>query len=207
MSGEGPFCINTWSDAEVFAVSVLRAWGYHDAGLTKGGADAGLDIHGTNVLGQVKHRSAQTGRPDIQRLFGARGVGTQDLVFFSRSGYSPPAVDYAETHDVALFSYDESGQVTAHTRSADRMMPAQEVQDVRLAPGRATNGATPDDGGVGCFLFGILAGAAFAIWIWATSDHPGGVGGLFGMLAMCGFIGALLAVSSEENAAKRKKRK
>ena len=196
--------IHTWSDAEVFAVSILRTWGYSDATLTKSGADGGLDTTGAHVAGQVKHRSAPTGRPDVQRLFGARGTGTNDLVFFSRSGFSPPAIDYAETHDVALFSYDQSGRVTAHTRCADRMMPAStDTQHVSLAPGSATNGATPDDGGVGCFLFGVLAGVALAVWAWVTSDHPGGVGGLLGMIAMAGFFGALVAVGSEERAAKR----
>lgn len=65
----------------------------------------------------------------------------------------------------------------------------------------------PDDNGVGCFILGILAGGVFAIITWATKDQPGGFSGLLGMLAMCGFFGALVAVGSEENAAKRQKRR
>lgn len=168
-TADRPQGIRTWQDAEIFAVSILRAWGYRDAALTTGGADGGIDIRGTHVVGQVKHRSAPTGRPDIQRLYGARGVGTQDLVFFSRSGYSPAAIDYAQVHDVALFSYDDSGRVTSHTRTAERMMPADDEVAIRLAPSHATNGATPPDAsgiifwtlliafGLGCFFFEWLA--------------------------------------------------
>lgn len=162
-TADQPHGIRTWHDAEIFAVSVLRAWGYPDAALTTSGADGGIDIQGTHVVGQVKHRSAPTGRPDIQRLYGARGIGTQDLVFFSRSGYSPEAIDYAQVHDVALFSYSDAGQVTAHTRTADQMMPADEEVTVRVAPGHATNGATPGDAS-GFIFWSLLIGFGLACY-------------------------------------------
>lgn len=69
------------------------------------------------------------------------------------------------------------------------------------------NDARPAEGGVGCFLFGVLVGVAFAVYTWVTQDQPGGFVGLLGLLAMCGFLGALAAVGSETNAAKRERRR
>lgn len=65
----------------------------------------------------------------------------------------------------------------------------------------------PEESGIGCFLLGVIAGVAFAVITWATRDRPGGFVGLLGLLAMCGFFGALMAVGSEENAAKRRRRR
>ena len=185
--------IQTWRDAETFAVSLLRAWGHPDAKVTNAGADGGVDVRGRHVLAQVKHRSAPTGRPDIQRLYGARGTGTEDLYFFSRSRYSPQAIDYGEVHDVGLFSYAPDGTLTAHTRTADALMPRVKVAQVKLAPGRATGGETPDTEGVGRFLFGIVAGVVFAVFAWFSSEsaRDNGIGTLVGMILFCGFLGAL----------------
>lgn len=183
--------IRTWRDAETFAVSVLRAWGHADARMTNAGADGGVDVRGRHVLAQVKHRSAPTGRPDIQRLFGARGTGTEDLYFFSASGYSPQAIDYGEGHDVGLFSYTADGMLTAHTRTAEALMPRAKAVDVRLAPGHATGAQTPDPDGVGGFVFGILAGAAFGVFAWFGAAQDQGIGALVGMAAFCGALGAL----------------
>ncbi len=183
--------IQTWRDAETFAVSVLRAWGHPDATVTNAGADGGVDVRGQHVLAQVKHRSAPTGRPDVQRLYGARGTGTEDLFFFSRSGYSPQTIDYGDVHDIGLFSYTADGTMTAHTRTADALMPRVESAVVKLAPGRATGGQTPDTEGVGRFMFGILAGVVFAVFAWFSNARDEGVGTLLGMVLFCGFIGAL----------------
>ena len=170
---------------------MLRAWGHPDAIVTKAGADAGVDVRGAHVVAQVKHRSAPTGRPDIQRLFGARGTGTEDLFFFSKSGYSPPAIVYGEAHDIGLFSHTAEGRLTAHTRTAADLMPRVESADVNLAPGRATGGQTPETEGVGCFLFGIVAGVAFGIGAWFTGAQDQGIAALLGLVLFCGFLGAL----------------
>lgn len=182
--------VRTWRDAETLAVSVLRAWGHPDATVTNAGADGGIDVRGRHVLAQVKHRSAPTGRPDIQRLFGARGTGTEDLFFFSGSGYSPQAIDYGEVHDIGLFSYTADGTMTAHTRTADALMPRVETAVVKLAPGRATGGQTPDSEGVGRFLFGIVAGVVFGILAWFNGSN-GDAGDLVGLILFCGFLGAM----------------
>jgi hypothetical protein len=67
--------------------------------------------------------------------------------------------------------------------------------------------ATKAEGGVGCFIVGVLVGVVFAVSAWTTKDHPGGFLGLVALLVMCGFFGALVAVGSEANAEQRRKRR
>jgi hypothetical protein len=104
--------INTPRQAEFNAVAKMRTLGYLDAQVCAPGADGGIDVSSERALAQVKHRGAQTGRPDIQRLYGARGDQTHlDLLFFSASGYSRHAVEYADEAGIMLFTYDLSGEL------------------------------------------------------------------------------------------------
>jgi hypothetical protein len=168
--------ISTWKDAEVFALSILRAWGYPDAALSVGGADSGVDVRGQHVLAQVKFRSAPTGRPDIQRLFGARGHEAQDLYFFSASAYSPQAIEYAEAHDVGLFSFERDGTVTAHTRTAKAILPEADDVIVKLAESEemplrdaVVLGGVALVGLLGSIVWGIVSGAgAFGAGLFIT---------------------------------------
>ncbi|WP_068277129.1 restriction endonuclease [Aldersonia kunmingensis] len=104
--------INTPREAEFNAVARMRSLGYLDAHVCEPGADGGVDAISERALGQVKHKGSQVGRPDIQRLYGARGDRTHlDLLFFSASGYSRHAVDYADEAGIMLFTYDLSGEL------------------------------------------------------------------------------------------------
>lgn len=99
--------ISTWRDAEVNAARLMKTWGYLDAKVTVGGADSGLDVISRDAVAQVKHHSKPVGRPELQRLVGA-SQGAR-MIFFSRSGYSTHAVKFADTCEMALFSYDIAG--------------------------------------------------------------------------------------------------
>ncbi|WP_433661359.1 restriction endonuclease [Nocardia sp. CA-128927] len=95
------------------ATSQMRSLGYRDAQVTARGADSGIDVRATGAVAQVKWRTAQAGRPDLQRLFGARGMRLDlQMLFFAASGYSAHAVDYADAHDIALFTYLPNGTIT-----------------------------------------------------------------------------------------------
>ena len=107
--------ISSWQAAEAFAATYLKAGGHSDARTTVSGADGGVDVMGARVLAQVKYHRTPVGRPDLQRLFGARGGGVEELYFFSLSGYSPQAIQYAKQHGIGLLSYTAQGHVTAHT--------------------------------------------------------------------------------------------
>ena len=97
----------TADEAEDLGVQIALTCGLA-AHRTPRGADGGLDLIGPTVAGQVKHTATPVSRPTMQRFAGAQH---QHRIFVSRSGYSAPAVLYANEHRIALFSYDETGSV------------------------------------------------------------------------------------------------
>ncbi|WP_378730637.1 restriction endonuclease [Nocardia brasiliensis] len=56
---------------EVNAAQQMQRLGYQDAKVTNRGADKDIDVRATCAAAQLKWRTAKTGRPDLQRLFGA----------------------------------------------------------------------------------------------------------------------------------------
>lgn len=106
--------ITTPEAAETIAAARMREFGYSDARVTGRGADGGMDVMSDRAVAQVKQESYQTGRPALQRLYGARGEDRwRDLLFFSAAGYSRQAVAYADTVGIALFTYDVLGNIAA----------------------------------------------------------------------------------------------
>ncbi|MER6518421.1 restriction endonuclease [Streptomyces sp. NPDC001553] len=123
--------IRTWQDAEHNAAAWMRHWGYLDAVARPGGSDGGIDVRSTRALGQVKYQAAAVGRPELQRLFGARGRSLdRRLLFFTGSGYTTTAVDYAVENDIALFVYGLNGSMTAVNAPGRRI-----VQDAPVSAG------------------------------------------------------------------------
>lgn len=104
-------------DAELIAAETMRNWGYLDAVASPVGADGGIDVHSRHAIAQVKWKGAVVGRPDCQRLVGARGTDTSKaLLFFAASGYSKGAIEYADQVGMSLFTYDPTGRVHAVNR-------------------------------------------------------------------------------------------
>ncbi|MFI7489908.1 restriction endonuclease [Micromonospora echinaurantiaca] len=117
-----PRPLRSWQDAEHNAAAWMRYWGYRDAVAQPGGADGGVDVRAGRALAQVKYQAAQVGRPELQRLFGARGrAADKQLIFFTGSGYAGTAVAYADEHDIALFVYELDGRMTAVNATARRV--------------------------------------------------------------------------------------
>lgn len=111
--------IDDFHQAEVNAERVMKSWGFTDAKATTGGADGGIDVRSSRALAQVKWKGATTGAPDIQRLYGARGLDhDKQLFFFSASRYSKAAIDYADRVGIRLFIYDRLGNVEPANRPA-----------------------------------------------------------------------------------------
>jgi hypothetical protein len=125
----GRFPINTWFDAEIMAKYVMRDLGYDDAFLSRRGADGGIDIRSSRALVQVKRWASKPGEPAMRDLIGARGDEVKDemwllskltrnhdrrkeLWFFSESGYSRRALEYANRYSIRLFTYDADGEIT-----------------------------------------------------------------------------------------------
>ncbi|MEU1512203.1 restriction endonuclease [Streptomyces sp. NPDC005811] len=114
--------IQSWQDAEYNAAAWMRHWGYEDARAQPGGSDGGVDVRSRRALGQVKYQGAAVGRPELQRLFGARGRAMdKDLLFFTGSSYAATAIAYAAENGIALFVYALDGTTTATNAAARRI--------------------------------------------------------------------------------------
>lgn len=125
--------MRTWREAEDLAAEWMRYLGYDDAAITGGAADGGLDVVATGAVAQVKWQGAAVGRPAVQRLVGAAPVGTRAVLFFSWSGYSKGAIEYANERDVALFDVDATDTLTTLSRAADSVLDRSEAVQHRRA--------------------------------------------------------------------------
>ena len=126
--------VTNWSDAERTAAAWMHAWGYEDARTGRGGADGGVDVTSRSALAQVKHTSAPTGRPALQRFVGARAHRTVQLLFFSSAGYSRPALAYAQRMDIALFQLSGTRQVHPVNEQAAGVLRAAAARRPPSAP-------------------------------------------------------------------------
>jgi len=122
MDAPGPSPISSWQEAELNAAAWMKDLGMRRVALTGAGADGGIDVDSYDGYAQVKWRAGTTGRPEIQALVGA-GMGRRGRgLFFTGSSYSRAAVEYADKHDLALFSYDYMGLVRPVNTSATSFM-------------------------------------------------------------------------------------
>ncbi|USQ85567.1 restriction endonuclease [Streptomyces phaeoluteigriseus] len=117
--------IQSWQEAEHNAAAWMRHWGYEDARAQPGGSDGGVDVRSRRALGQVKYQAVAVGRPELQRLFGARGRALdKELLFFTGSSYAATAIEYAAENGIALFVYGLDGSMTAVNAPARRIATA-----------------------------------------------------------------------------------
>lgn len=112
----GP-AVSSWQQAEALAAWHMQKLGFDDAKMTPPGADGGLDVRATDAVAQVKHYATPIGAPVIQQLRGA-AHGQGAALFYSMSGYTKAAVEYANDAAVALFTYNESGVVQPFNHAA-----------------------------------------------------------------------------------------
>ncbi|NMO04313.1 restriction endonuclease [Gordonia sp. TBRC 11910] len=110
--------------AELNAAARMRALGYVDATATPIGPDGGIDVVATSAVAQVKWEASQTGRPHLQRFYGAAAVRADvaDMLFINSAGYSRDAVAYADRVTIALFTYSPLGELTAVNSTAEAII-------------------------------------------------------------------------------------
>lgn len=124
--------IRTPAQAELNAANQMRTLGYDDATAVPGGADGGIDVRSSRAVAQVKWRGAQVTRPELQNLYGARGLDHhKELWFFAASGYTKTAIDYANLVEMALHTYEPSGFLQPINRHATSKI--LEVEKARAA--------------------------------------------------------------------------
>ncbi|SDF97118.1 Restriction endonuclease [Cellulosimicrobium cellulans] len=115
-----------WRDAEELAVWHMRRSGFPDAAVTGPGADKGIDVADTKrrAVAQVKHLGSPVGAPDVQRLVGAGHMASEYQLFYSLSGYTRQAVEYARGVGVCLFTYSIYGDVAPANEYARGLLEA-----------------------------------------------------------------------------------
>jgi len=115
----------TWRDYEEAAASFLAQLGYSGVGAAAAGADGGVDVWVTGTLvGQVKAQQTKVGSPPLQQLYGIASKENVQGLFFSKSGYSKPAIQWANSVEMPLFTVSHCGdhqfEVEPANRSAER---------------------------------------------------------------------------------------
>nr|WP_269457948.1 restriction endonuclease [Nocardioides scoriae] len=112
--------VSSWQEAEALAAWHMRQLGFDDAEMTPPGADGGLDVRANDAVAQVKHYATPIGAPVVQQLRGA-AHGRGAALFYSLTGYTKAAVEYANAAAVALFTYDEGGVVRPLNHAAQTL--------------------------------------------------------------------------------------
>jgi hypothetical protein len=132
--------VTSWQEAEYNAAAWMRHWGFRDATADPGGADGGIDIRSSRAFAQVKYQAAHVGRPDLQRLVGARGRALdRQLLMFSGAGFTADAGAYADEMEIALFVYALDGAMTPVNPAAARIAsqtPGRQLGATTQAPRR-----------------------------------------------------------------------
>jgi hypothetical protein len=104
-----PVLIRSPYDAEKVAAHWMRWMGFADATETMPGADGGIDVESATALAQVKTETLPVGRPALQRLAGAAHAERKRGLFFSLSGYTAQAREWADQASIAIFTFDLQG--------------------------------------------------------------------------------------------------
>ncbi|NKS67373.1 hypothetical protein GS461_18985 [Rhodococcus hoagii] len=109
--------VRDFEDSERFAAAHMRYLGFSDAAETQAGADSGVDVECARAVAQVKFHAKPVGSPGLQNL---RGVAWQKeyAIFYSLSGYTRRALDWADQNHLCLFSYTRTGTVEASNDAA-----------------------------------------------------------------------------------------
>lgn len=95
-------------EAENFCAAWLVRLGHLDAQVTRFSRDGGIDVEAKNVIAQVKHQQSNVGVKPIRELHGVAVVSSKKAVFFTLTGYSSDALDFAHKISMPLFVYRNS---------------------------------------------------------------------------------------------------
>jgi hypothetical protein len=120
-AGPGKPARADWKTAEVLVVQYLQRFGFSDARATANGADGGVDVVATGAVAQVKHWAQPVGQPPLRDLFGVAQAAAAQALFFSFSGYTPSALEWANANGMALFTYTLDGGVQACNSTAHQL--------------------------------------------------------------------------------------
>lgn len=111
-------------EAETLAAEWMRFMGESSAQTTAATGDGGIDVEGHFYVAQVKHYAGSVGVKDIREFAGVVNHDPRGRkgLFFTRTGYAPGALAFAEQTGIALFRYDAAaGTLQAVNTHAQRL--------------------------------------------------------------------------------------
>jgi hypothetical protein len=93
-----------WRQLEELVATVMG----RGAATRSGSHDGGIDVESSTTVAQVKRQSSIVGAPAIRQLFGAAQHIGKRGEFYTTSGYSKDAINFARETGVALYIVDEN---------------------------------------------------------------------------------------------------
>ncbi|GAA4513829.1 restriction endonuclease [Brevibacterium yomogidense] len=103
--------VKTFEEAELYSAEVMHALGFRNVSITPPGSDEGIDVISDEAIAQVKMEGVKTSREKLQRLTGVCSVYGKRAVFFSLSGYTMQALEWAEKTGMACFEFAFDGSI------------------------------------------------------------------------------------------------
>lgn len=91
--------------AEHLVCEWMQHLGLNDAAVTQQSDDGGVDVTSRLVVAQVKHYAAPVGVDPIRSLHGVAIVSRRRAAFFTLTGYTRRAVEFADSAQMPLFIY------------------------------------------------------------------------------------------------------
>lgn len=163
-----PYQIDSWQAAEKNAVRWMRFWGHTDARTTKSGPDGGIDIRSATAVAQVKYEAHHVGTPALRQLVGAGALEPgKKLMFFTGSGYSGPAIAYADATSIALFKYELDGTMSPLNKVAETVSFRGPNPDGTVKPPSRSGQKTVEESpSVAELASGMVALLSLALLIW-----------------------------------------
>jgi hypothetical protein len=112
-----PSC--TPREAEYVAAQWMRYLGGTSCRVTQASRDGGMDIVSDTHVAEVKHHLSPVGVNFVRQIYGTATGAAKLAMFFSLSGYTRDAEDFANANSIALFRYDPADRtLTPKSRSA-----------------------------------------------------------------------------------------
>ena len=107
---------------------------------------------------QVKFQARPIGRPSLQQFYGAAILQQKPALFFSSSGYTTQALEFADAAGMALFEFNVSGEVHPVNGKAEALARAADGLGPPLSE------STKHLNGIIAGIFGLLTGLAIVVF-------------------------------------------
>lgn len=114
--------IKTPREAELYAADFMVGTGFTNVHVTAVGPDGGIDVYSDEAVAQVKFEGKPSSRQQLQQLSGVAAHEDKFALFFSVSGYTFQAVEWATRTQMALFEFASDGSIEARSDIANDIL-------------------------------------------------------------------------------------